>query len=640
MFEYLNDMDFLMQLDKLHMRVQYAKIILLTFADEIPIKEIQGTISSGNLSVNGSSAVRRTINLTMLASAENSNLEDIDNEISINKKVKVLIGYDNPLKSYKHYGDIVWFPCGLFVLSSANISRSTSGWNISITGKDKMCLLDGTAGGTLPASVTFHESLVMLDNGDMEIQYPTIYQIIYEAVNHWGGEAIENIVISDIDEEVKMLVKWMGDTPVYFNEDYSSVRFDDNDQFPHMFTYGQDVGYQMTSFTYPGELVLNAGDTVVTLLDKIVGTLGNYEYFYNVDGKFIFQEIKNYLNTGSPILELSVEDYVKSYNNAKFLYSLTDLDTTTAITRNPKYDNVKNDFYVWGSRTTAAGAEIAIRYHLAIDDKPDIELAGKYMWEIKSEESNLIIRYEFTDQKIQPNSEGTITLIGIPCDEWREELYRRALDAQVTNSVYDNYYDSELIAEWRGLYDPMNSNWDATNHWNPDVFNDPGAINFWLDFIDTSSALGKYSIKNIGRRTKVVNNNDIKVVYNSEVPDVVFYQTSQYSADEAKELRDYYDYIGQPYFASTDQFYESLYVSSTGSSCFDKIREMMYQNLCYNTTISLTCLPKYYIEPNNIIRIEDRDSNVYGNYQITQYSLPLAYNGTMSITATEVLTRV
>nr|DAK07926.1 MAG TPA: protein of unknown function (DUF5047) [Caudoviricetes sp.] len=111
----------------------------------------------------------------MLASAENSNLEDIDNEISINKKVKVFIGYDNPLRSYKDYGDVIWFPCGLFVLSSANISRSTSGWNISITGKDKMCLLDGTAGGTLPASTTFHESLVTLDNGDVEIHYPTIF---------------------------------------------------------------------------------------------------------------------------------------------------------------------------------------------------------------------------------------------------------------------------------------------------------------------------------------------------------------------------------------------------------------------------------------------------------------------------------
>lgn len=634
MFEYLNDMDFLTQLDKLHMRVQYAKIILLSFKDEEPIKEIQGSITSGNLSVNGSSAIRRTINLTMLASIDNSNLEDIDNEISINKKIKVLIGYDNPLKSYKNYGDIIWFPCGLFVLSSANISRSTSGWNISITGKDKMCLLDGTAGGTLPASITFHESLVQLDNGDVEIQYPTIFQIIYEAVNHWGGEAIENIIITDIDEEIKMLVKYMGDKPVYFSDDYQSLSFEAQEDYPHMFSYGQDAGYKYTDFTYPGELVLNAGDTVVTLLDKIVSTLGNYEYFYNIDGKFVFQEIKNYLNTGSPLLELSPEDYVRSYNNAKFLYSLTDLDTTTAITRNPKYDNVKNDFYVWGKRKTSTGVEVSIRYHLAIDDKPDIDLAMQNMWEVKDKKSNLIVRYDFNTLDDYSVDDYTVTLVGTPCDEWREELYRRALNAQVSNSVYDNYYDSELIAEWRNLYNPMNKNWDATNHWNPDVFNDPGSINFWLDFIDTSSALGKYSIKNIGRRTKVVNNNDIKTVYNSEVPDVVFIEGLD------QDLIVKYQGIGQRFFILTNEYYDMFSISTTGTSCFDQIREMMYQNLCYNTTISLTCLPKYYIEPNNIIRVEDKDSNIYGNYQITQYSLPLTYNGTMSITATEVLTRV
>lgn len=634
MFEYLNDMDFLTQLDKLHMRVQYAKIILLSFKDEEPIKEIQGSITSGNLSVNGSSAIRRTINLTMLASIDNSNLEDIDNEISINKKIKVLIGYDNPLKSYKNYGDIIWFPCGLFVLSSANISRSTSGWNISITGKDKMCLLDGTAGGTLPASITFHESLVQLDNGDVEIQYPTIFQIIYEAVNHWGGEAIENIIITDIDEEIKMLVRYMGDKPVYFSNDYQSLSFEAQEDYPHMFSYGQDAGYKYTDFTYPGELVLNAGDTVVTLLDKIVSTLGNYEYFYNIDGKFVFQEIKNYLNTGSPLLELSPEDYVRSYNNAKFLYSLTDLDTTTAITRNPKYDNVKNDFYVWGKRKTSTGIEVSIRYHLAIDDKPDIDLAMQNMWEVKDKKSNLIVRYDFNTLDDYSVDNYTVTLVGTPCDEWREELYRRALNAQVSNSIYDNYYDSELIAEWRNLYNPMNKNWDATNHWNPDVFNDPGSINFWLDFIDTSSALGKYSIKNIGRRTKVVNNNDIKTVYNSEVPDVVFIEGLD------QDLIVKYQGIGQRFFILTNEYYDMFSISTTGTSCFDQIREMMYQNLCYNTTISLTCLPKYYIEPNNIIRVEDKDSNIYGNYQITQYSLPLTYNGTMSITATEVLTRV
>lgn len=623
-----------MKLDKLNIRTHYAKIILLSFDDK-PIREIQGNITAGSLSVNGSSSVRRTISLTMLADEHNSNIEDIDNEISINKKVKVLVGYTNPLKSYAHYGDIIWFPCGVFVLSSASVSRSTSGWNISISGKDKMCLLDGSAGGTFPASITFHENYIQKDNGDIEIVYPTIFQIIYEAVNHWGGEAIENIIITDIEETAKMLVRYIGDKPIYFSHNYESMDFAPSPDFPHMISYGQDAGYKETDFTYPGELVLDAGDTVVTLLDKLIDVLGNYEYFYDIDGRFIFQQIKNYLNTGSPLTELTAEDYVKSYNNAKFLYSLTDLDTTTAITRSPKYDNVKNDFYVWGKRTTNSNVEVNIRYHLAIDTKPDINLAGQYMWSVSDEETGLIIRYDFNDQSGGYTVPGyKTTLISTPCEEWREELYRQALDAQVTNSVYDNYYDSELIAEWRGLFDPMNEDWNEYDHWNPDVFNNPSNLNFWLDFIDTGSEIGRYSINEIGRRTKVVNSDEITSVYNIEVPDIIFIEGLDSS------LIAEYRNIGQRFFVLTPEYYDLFSISSTGASCYDRIREMLYQNLCYNTTISITCLPKYYMEPNNIIYVEDRESNISGNYQITQFTLPLAYNGTMSITATEVLTRV
>ncbi len=634
MYEYLNDMEFLMKLDKFNVRTHYAKIVLLSF-DEKPIREIQGNIISGSLSVNGSSSVRRTISLTMLANEINSNIEDIDNEIAINKKVKVFIGYDNPLKSYAQYGDTIWFPCGLFVLSNASIARSTSGWTISINGKDKMCLLDGTAGGTFPGSITFHESYIQKDNGDIEIVYPTIFQIIYEAVNHWGRESIQNIVITDIEETCKMLVKYIGDKPVYFSNNYESMNFSSSPDFPHMISYGQDAGYKETSFTYPGELILDAGDTVTSLLDKIVDVLGNFEYFYDINGRFIFQEIKNYLNTGSPLTELTTNDYVKNYNNAKFLYSLTDLDTTTAITRSPKFDNVKNDFYVWGKRTTPSDVEVNIRYHLAIDTKPMIDLAGQYMWAIIDEQTGLIIRYDFNNQASDYNINGYKTkLIGPPCDEWREELYRRALNAQVTNSVYDNYYDSELIAEWRGLYDPLNQNWDKYNHWNPDVFNNPGNLNFWLDFIDTGSEIGRYSVNEIGRRTKVVNSSDITSVYNMEVPDIIFIEGLN------QDLIAQYRSIGQRFFVLTKEYYNLFSISSTGASCFDRIREMMYQNLNYNTTISITCLPKYYMEPNNIIYIEDKKSNISGNYQITQFTLPLAYNGTMSITATQVLTRV
>lgn len=634
MFEYLNDMDFLMKLDKLNIRTHYAKIILLSF-DEKPIREIQGNITAGSLSVNGSSSVRRTISLTMLANENNSDIENIDNEISINKKVKVFVGYNNPLKSYQQYGDIIWFPCGLFVLSSASIARSTSGWTISISGKDKMCLLDGTAGGTFPGSITFHESYIQKDNGDIEIVYPTIFQIIYEAVNHWGGEDIQNIIITDIEETCKMLVKYIGDKPIYFSNNYESMDFSPSADFPHMISYGQDAGYKETDFTYPGELVLDAGDTVTSLLDKIVDILGNFEYFYDVNGRFIFQEIKNYLNTGSPLTELQPDDYIKSYNNAKFLYSLTNLDTTTAITRSPKFDNIKNDFYVWGKRTTTSDVEVDIRYHLAIDTKPIIDLAGQYMWAVSDEETGLIIRYDFNDQASNYTVDDYKTeLVGTPCDEWREELYRRALNAQVTNSVYDNYYDSELIAEWRGLYDPLNKNWDTYNHWNPDVFNNPSNLNFWLDFIDTGSEIGRYSVNEIGRRTKVVNSSDITSVYNMEVPDVIFIEGLD------QDLIAQYRGIGQRFFVLTQEYYDLFSISSTGASCFDRIREMMYQNLNYNTTISITCLPKYYMEPNNIIYIEDKESNISGNYQITQFTLPLAYNGTMSITATQVLTRV
>jgi len=43
------------------------------------------------------------------------------------------------------------------------------------------------------------------------------------------------------------------------------------------------MGYIYTDFTYPGkELVCNAGDSVTSVLDKIISVMGNYEYFYDV----------------------------------------------------------------------------------------------------------------------------------------------------------------------------------------------------------------------------------------------------------------------------------------------------------------------------------------------------------------------
>ena len=93
---------------------------------------------------------------------------------------------------------MIWFPLGIFVIFDPNISHGTGGFTVSVSLKDKMCLLNGDAGGTLPAAVTFHELEETDENGETVIKNPTISQIILEAVNHFGNESLAKIIIEDI----------------------------------------------------------------------------------------------------------------------------------------------------------------------------------------------------------------------------------------------------------------------------------------------------------------------------------------------------------------------------------------------------------------------------------------------------------
>ena len=47
-------------------------------------------------------------------------------------------------------------------------------------------------------------------------------------------------------------------------------------------------GYRITDLVYPSDLVLNVGESLTSMLDKIVSMLGNFEYYYNLDGQFVF----------------------------------------------------------------------------------------------------------------------------------------------------------------------------------------------------------------------------------------------------------------------------------------------------------------------------------------------------------------
>ncbi len=618
----------------------YAKIITYSF-DEKPLSSIEGRVSGGSIQANGASAVRRTLSLSMIAKPEIANIEDLDNEIAINKKVKVYIGrlVEN---------EIMWFNCGFYVISSASVNQSTSGWTISISGKDKMALLDGTAGGTLPTAVTFHEIFEDLGDGNYKIDYPTIYQIIQEAVNHYGEIPLHDIIINDLEKVAKVLIKYIGGKPIYFAENYASFAYAEDAVHTQKYTYGQDVGYEFTAFTYPGELVLAAGATVVNLLEKICQILGNYEYFFDLDGRFIFQEKKNYLNTVSPITYLIPQDYIQSYST-EAAYEIKDSDTLVSLTRSPRYEDIKNDFVVWGKN--ASGVDI--HYRLVIDEKPILNKCKKYMWSVVNDMGD-VINYLYTDTNTKPAEAKE--LVASPCEEWREEIYRNALERQAQVQSTEPY-DAEMLAFWRLLYDPDNKDWvyadyPEYNYWNPSVREDPASLVFWIDFIDTISEVGKYAVSQIGRRMKVVNNDNIKILFTKQVPPIVFIPDYQEVADllqieytnaedAAEKVREYCAANETNYFFQLSPQVESSFVhSSTGPSAFDEIRNLLYQYLVYNTTISISCLPRYWYEPNNMIYLENRENGIQGNYVITQYSLPLTYNGTMSITMTQALTRV
>ena len=210
---YSTDTDFLKLINKQKIQDQYVKITLLDW-NENPLEEIQGLATGGSESINGNSAVRRTCNLSVLVKNEMYSITDVNNLISINKKIFLEVGVQNRTIYYPEEA-VIWFPQGIFVVNSCNISHSLSGISISLQLKDKMCLLNGECGGTIPASTQFDEWETIDDKGNILISKPRISQIIRESINHFGGEQLSKILVSDIDDRIKSVVKWTGNTPLY-----------------------------------------------------------------------------------------------------------------------------------------------------------------------------------------------------------------------------------------------------------------------------------------------------------------------------------------------------------------------------------------------------------------------------------------
>ena len=386
---------------------QYIKITLLDWYEH-PLREISGEVSEGSISKVASSPVRRTAELSIAIDGGSYDLMSLKSDFAINKKIYIEIGIKNDSNLYPDY-PIFWFPQGTFFISSFSISaNANSATVISLSLKDKMAMLNGDIGGHFPAAVVFDKMDTQLPDGTYMEQKVLIYQIIQELINHYGKEPLANIVIEDIPLRIRRIVQWGGQQPLYgirnsgvsWNTDADRINWTFQLEQPlesegvsyDTYYMNDDIGYVFDDFVYPEELSANAGETVTSVLDKIVTTLGNYEYFYDEFGTFHFREIKNYLNTtqGKTVLtEMNENDYLLEVNNDKSVFTFNDSSLLSSLTVNPVYENIKNDFIVQGmSEVGSESVTVPIRYHLVIDRKP--EPIGKIKpWVIEDNSINI-----------------------------------------------------------------------------------------------------------------------------------------------------------------------------------------------------------------------------------------------------------
>lgn len=512
----LQNKEFLKALDEKRDREIFARVIALTF-DEEPIEKIEGLVTSGTINIDGNSAIRRTCSLSLVA----NNLDINDYYWGLKSKFKLEIGLKNTVGEPYEGLDIIWFPQGTYAITSFNTAYSVSNYTVSISGKDKMCFLNGDLGGSLTASIDFgtEEYYDKTTNTTTYTSVP-IETIIREGVHTYAKEPYYNIIINDLDDTSVELLEYKGDTPLYLLREVDTdqfVNFTDNGQtqvkfangsggyfpledlqeeggaFDHRvelsadiandkergselqfygdkseqtytvakLEYGQTAGYRYTDLTYAGDLISSIGESFTSILDKIKTMLGEFEYFYDLDGRFVFQKKKTYTQTSwNNIVKIGDDQYADSAAHTSAVsYKFEDASLITSFQNNPNLTNLRNDYSVWGERETASGAKIPVHYRYAIDKRPsyyktfndDIYYTKEYDGDLSNADPK-ILHYH----------------------DWRELIYQMALDYykhheeedyEVTlkeknpatcfkgTTGYEQYY-TDMQGFWRQLYDP------------------------------------------------------------------------------------------------------------------------------------------------------------------------------------------
>ena len=790
----LLDNIFLEKLFTAYDREIYAKITALNF-DEFPTEEISGKVTGGSINVDGTSVCRRTCSLTLVANEININ----DYYWGLNTKFELQIGLTNRIdekypdiiwfkegiylittfstalgtsnytiniQGKDKMGLLDGTIGGSLTALSYDFGREDYTDENGVSHRRKLPIRDIVTELIHEYAHEPWENIIVQDLDDFGVellQYRgTTTNPLYLFFNINSQEVeqmtldgsftvykgrqvsctisnIENIVfeVNDKGEEIKG--KYYNLNELYTVSNPTAFKLNRNDEEENYYiikiTTGQTCGYRMTDITYAGDLIANVGETVVSVLDKICKMLGDFEYYYDTDGKFIFKRKNQYIykSFNHHTTTESSQSYVE--NSAYISPTVWDFTGSTLVTsfnNTPNLSELKNDYSLWGTRKSLTGNDLPVHLRYAIDKKPtyyktlrgDAYGTTEFIDQIRNQITKEAHKEETINRRIEEKLKDIIIV------DWREIIYQMAIDYRRFNHCddfglkvqevngkqfdgkyiyprgvtgYEQYY-ADMEGFWRQIYCPqydyttitlsenqyinakpgeyfikywntddencyearylykdittadltyndisngvlhtVSSPYNLTttyyykpdpdkwiNGWNPIVDNSPESLNFWFDFLDDGGDIERYGTSFVGDRPKAVNDSMIKSIYFRETPTLIF--TDNIANIDKK--------LGYSYLQYSPAMASLFTMSAQGKDAIDVLYEHLYKNSYCIESVTVNALPIYHLEPNNMINIFDTRTGINGTYVMTKFTLPLTYNGTMSITATKAVEEI
>lgn len=263
------------------------------------IGNLEPDITSGSMSINGESDVRRTANFTVQPTLKEK-IKLTDNSLLwLNKDIRLSVGLYNPrTKKYKYY------PLGCYVYTDTSGTYDATNDNLTINCADFMKKLDGTKNGQLGALI---------------ISYPAYKE------NEETGEVIEyNIIRNAVIETLEKLAR------------ITNHRIDDIGEYKGIPEYNDKweeyrKENETTWNTIPFDQEFSSGCSVLSILITFRDLYPNYEMFFDMETNTFICQLKPMCYEDDIILDNSFLQRVLISEN-------TSVDMTT----------VRNICEVWG----------------------------------------------------------------------------------------------------------------------------------------------------------------------------------------------------------------------------------------------------------------------------------------------------